>query len=144
MSYTTITDLRKRISEAKLVQLTDFGNNQVTDTAVVTAALNSASAIIDSYCAARYSLPLAVSDQVKDLELVIGIYKLHEGRQLVPDQVRQSFEDAVAFLKDVSAGKASLDQATVPQTSGSGEVVTRDHDTSPYAFDSVRLDDWIG
>ena len=144
MAYITITDIRKRLSESKLTQLTDYKNLGSTDTDVVTAAISSASGIIDSYCSGRYSLPLSASDQLKDLAITAAIYKLHEGRQLAPDQVRQSYEDAIAFLKDVSAGKASLDQATVSQTSGSGPIVARDHTTSPYAFDQTRLDDWIG
>jgi phage gp36-like protein len=144
MSYTTINDLRKRLSEQKLIQLTDYKQSGSTDTDVVTAALGSASGIIDSYAAGRYTLPLTASAQVKDIELTIAIYKLHEGRQLVPDQVRQSYEDAIAFLKDVSSGKASLDQAATLQVSGMGEVVTRDHDTSPYGFDDTRLADFIG
>ena len=141
MAYTTIADIRKRITETKLTQLTDYKGLGSTDTDVVTAALNSASAIIDSYAGTRFSLPLTVSDQVKDLEVTIAIYKLHEGRQMVPEQVRQSYDDAIAFLKDVSAGRASLDQATKAQ-SGGGEVVTRDHATSPYKFGDENIGEW--
>jgi phage gp36-like protein len=140
MAYTTIADLRKRLSEAKLIQLTDYKNLGSVDPDVVTAAINSASGIIDSYAAARYALPLTASDQVKDIEVTLTIFKLYEGRQLVTDQVRQSYEDAIAFLKDVSAGRASLDQAAAPQPTSGGAVVTRNHTTSPYKFDDTNLE----
>lgn len=143
MSYTTITDLRKRISEERLIQLTDFSKAGVVDSNLVTERLASASGLIDSYCRGRYTLPLTASDQVKDLELVIAIYKLYEGRQQMPDQIRTSYEDAIAFLKDVSAGRASLDQATAAQSSVL-DVKTKDHSTDPDAFDDTRLADFIG
>jgi phage gp36-like protein len=140
VSYTTLTDLRNRISDARLAQLTDFENTGSLDVGRVTDALAKASGIVDSYCS-RYSLPLQATEQIKDLELTIAIYKLYEGRQAVPDQIRKSFEDAIAFLKDISAGRASLSQAAVPQSSRL-DVGTRDHETDPYVFDDTRLEDY--
>ncbi len=141
MSYATITDLRKRVSETKLIQLTDYKNLGHVDTALVTEAITMAEAVIDSYAGGRYSLPLTASGQVKDLAVTIAIYKLHEGRQLAPDHVRQSYEDAISFQRDVAAGKAGMSQSGHAQTSEM-DVVTRDHDTSPYRFDDVNLEDF--
>lgn len=139
MSYVTGIDLRKRVSETKLTQLTDYRADGATDEAIIVAALSYASATIDSYAGGRYTLPLTVSEQVKDLCITLTIYKLHDGRQTMPDQVRRSYEDAIAFLKDVAKGQASLDQSALAQTAA-GEPVTRDHDTDPYTFDTARLE----
>jgi len=141
-AYIVLADIQKRISPSKLVQLTDFENGGMIDTERVSACIASASSLIDSYCAARYTLPLTASDQIKDAALVICIYKLYSLRGAPPDNFRQDYEDTIAFLKDVAAGKATLDQATVAQTISSTGVVTRDHDTDPEVFDSTKLVDF--
>lgn len=143
MSYGAITDLQTRISDTKLKQLTDFADTGQSDQAKIQEALDYGAATIDSYSSGRYTLPLKVSKQIKDLEITIAIYKLYEGRQMVTEQVRQSYEDAILFLKDVSAGKASLDQPAFVQ-SAEGEVITKDHDDDPDAFDDLRLADYMG
>ena len=142
--YLSIIDLRERLSETKLIQLTDFAGTGEIDSGRIDAAIAAASGIVDSYCAARYSLPLAISEQIKDTALSICIYKLHSLRQLSPDKVRLDYEDAIAFLKDVAAGKATLDQSGTVQAVPSVGVKVRDHDADPEAFDDVRLEDYIG
>jgi phage gp36-like protein len=92
---------------------------------VVTDVLTEASGKIDSYCRMRYSVPLQASEQIKGLTLDIAEYLLFARKRRVPDDVRQRYDDAIAFLKDVSAGRAALDQpATATQQSGGGPVVT--------------------
>jgi phage gp36-like protein len=124
MSYAAKADLSpRRISAAELVQLTDDTNSGSTNDQVVTDVLNEASAMIDSYCRNRYTVPLQSSDQVKGLCLTIAEYLLYLRRKRVKPDVRQSYEDAISFLKDVSMGKAGLDQPinATPQ-SGGGDV----------------------
>lgn len=142
MAHITIADLKKRLADAKLIQLTDFDQKGHADQEIVCAAIAAAGGLVDSYCASRYSLPLTKSGQLVDLELTIAVYKLYEGRQVVPDNVRQSYEYAVSFLRDVSTGRASLDQAGITQTTTGGEVITRDHDDDPYVFDNTKLSEW--
>ncbi len=139
MAYATKADLQKRITDAKLVQLTDFDNTGEMDDTRITEALNLASATIDSYARARYNLPLVISDQVKDVCVAIAEFKLYEGRQLATEPVKDSFERAMGFLKDVAAGRASLEQSGKTQTSGM-DVKTKDHSTSPDVFDANKLD----
>jgi phage gp36-like protein len=110
------------------------------NSARVQAALEAASGVIDSYAGGRYTLPLAPSQQVVDLCLRITIYKLWEGRQRqAPEIVEKSYDDAILFLKDVSAGKAMLDQPATPQGSGL-EVQKRDHTADPERIDDNKLD----
>jgi phage gp36-like protein len=126
MPYAVKADLSpRRISAAELVQLTDDTNSGITNDQVITDVLTEASALIDSYCRVRYTVPLQSSDQVKGLCLTLAEYFLYLRRKRVNTDVRQSYEDAIAFLKDVSNGKAGLDQpaTATPQTSG-GDVQT--------------------
>jgi phage gp36-like protein len=126
MSYAVKADLSpRRISAAELVQLTDDTNSGSTNDQVITDVLTEASALIDSYCRNRYNVPLQSSDQVKGLCLTLAEYFLYLRRKRVKPDVRQSYEDAISFLKDVSSGKAALDQpATATPQSGGGDVQT--------------------
>jgi phage gp36-like protein len=127
MSYAVKADLSpRRISASELVQLTDDTNSGSTNDQVITDVLTEASALIESYCRVRYTVPLQASDQVKGLCLTLAEYYLYLRRKRVKDDVRQSYEDAIAFLKDVSSGKAGLDQpaTATPQTSGGDVQVT--------------------
>jgi phage gp36-like protein len=126
MPYATKDDLSpRRLSAVELAQLTDDVKGSEVNAQVVTDVLTEASGKIDSYCRMRYSVPLQASEQIKGLTLDIAEYLLFARKRRVPDDVRQRYDDAIAFLKDVSAGRAALDQpATATQQSGGGPVVT--------------------
>jgi phage gp36-like protein len=131
LPYAVQADLSpRRIPNTELVQLTDDTNSPPTtiNAQVVTDILTESSALIDSYCRSRYNVPLQASDQVKGLCLDIAEYKLYLRRKRVKPDVRQSYEDALAFLKDVAGGKAALDQpvsATPQGTSNDVQVTTQ-------------------
>lgn len=124
MAYATQTDLSpRRISNAELVQLTDDSNSGQVNAQLVSDILDEASAQIDSYCGQRYAIPLQSSLQVKGLCLTIAEYLLYLRRKRMKADVRQAFEDALVFLKDVSSGKARLDQPVTAQPQlGTGDV----------------------
>jgi phage gp36-like protein len=124
MPYATQSDISpRRISNSELIQLTDDTNSGLVNAQVVTDILIEASGLIDSYCRARYQVPLQQSDQIKGVCLSIAEYYLYLRRKRVSPDVRQAYEDAVSFLKDVSSGKAALDQpATATPQSGGGAV----------------------
>lgn len=133
MAYAAQTDLVPlRITQTELVQLTCDDTTATVNAAVVAAALEEASGTVDSYCRARYVTPLQQSDMVKARTLDIAVYLLFSRRRggLQPTElVRQRYEDAIAFLKDVAASRASLDQpaSQVAQSSTAGpEISDRD------------------
>lgn len=138
MGYAAQSDLSPtRITQTELVQLTDDTNSGQINTATVTNVLNGASALIDSYCGQRYTLPLQQSLQLTELALDIAEYKLYLRRKRMKPDVRQAYEDALVFLKDVSSGKARLDQpiTATPQV-GAGDVQTT---TVPERFTDDHL-----
>jgi phage gp36-like protein len=125
LPYAVQADLTpRRLTAAELGQLTDDVRGTEINAQVVTDILTEASGKIDSYCRMRYNVPLQPSEQVKGLTLDIAEFLLFSRRRRVTDDVRQRYDDAIGFLKDVSAGRAALDQAaTAIAQSGGGPVV---------------------
>lgn len=120
------------MTQAELVQLTDDDNSGDVDAGVVTSALEEASGKVDAYCRQRYVTPLQQSDSVTGLTLDITVYLLFSRRRSfkMAETVRQRYEDAISMLKDISVGKASLDQpgtVQTPQTSSGGPQFTGKH-----------------
>lgn len=128
MPYAAQTDLVPlRLTSTELVELTDDENSGDVNASVVSAALEEASGTVESYCRSRYATPLQASDVVKARTLDITVYLLFSRRREINmgETVRQRYEDAIAFLKDVAAGKAQLDQpvSASPQSSMQGPVI---------------------
>jgi phage gp36-like protein len=143
MAYAVQADLSpRRLTNSELIQLTDDTNSGAVNAQIVTDCLTEASATIDSYCRQRYQIPLQQSDQVKGLCLDITEYLLFSRRRKMPDTVKQRYQDAINFLKDVGAGKAGLDQpaAAQPQTAATPGVVSTQ---IPDRFSDNNLQGWI-
>jgi phage gp36-like protein len=146
MAYATQSDLVPlRLTQKDLVELTDDGDSGTVNAAIVTGALEEASGRVESYCRQRYVTPLQQSNDVKGLTLDIAIYLLFTRRRetRVGETVQQRFDQAIAFLKDIAAGKASLDQpasAAAPQTSSGEAVVTQKKER----FSDSNLDGYSG
>lgn len=136
MAYATQSDLVPlRLTQKDLTELTvdvpsgDPATDAAVTASVTSAALEEASGRVDSYCRARYVTPLQQSDDVKALTLDIAVYVLLSRRRTtkISETVQQRFDQAIAFLKDISAVKASLDQpasAQVPQSSTAGPQIS--------------------
>jgi phage gp36-like protein len=112
-----------------LTELTDDTHSGEINAAIVNAALEEASGRVDSYCRGRYVTPLQPSDDVTSLTLDITVYILLSRRReaRASETVQSRFDQAMAFLKDISNGKASLDQPAsqpTPQTSTAGPEIS--------------------
>ncbi|MCC6195714.1 MAG: DUF1320 domain-containing protein [Burkholderiales bacterium] len=126
MAYAVQADLETRFGAQEIAQLTDRDGGVFADAAVVDRALSDAQALIDSYLAARYPLPLApVPDVINRMCCDIARYYLHEDR--VTEQVRQRYEDCVSLLQAIARGVAELSLAgggAPPAPSGGSVVVS--------------------
>jgi len=135
MAYAQQSDLCPlRLTVTELTQLTCDDSSATINAAVVSAVLEEASGTVDSYCRARYVTPLQPCDMVTAKTIDIALYLLFRRRRggLQPTEiVRQGYEDAIQFLKDVANCKASLDQPATQQVSQSStagpQVSNRDH-----------------
>ena len=106
MAYLTVNDLQARYpADAYLL----------ADTDAVSAAIADAVAEADGYLAGRYSLPLPAVPPVLVGRLCdMARYRLW--RDEASDEVRTRYRDAVAWLRDLSAGRAALVFAADPNT----------------------------
>ncbi len=109
MPYSTKADILTEISEDELIGLTDDEGAGIVDDARVTAAIAKADALIDSYCGQVETVPFTTTPAiVKQHSLTISIYFLFSRRSAIPEVRSQNYKDAIAHLKDISTGKASL------------------------------------
>ncbi len=124
----------------ELVQLTDDSSSGQVNPAVVNAALEEASGKVDAYARSRYLTPLQNGDSVKGITLDIAVYLLFSRRRSfkISETVQKRYDDAIAFLKDISAGRAQFDepQGDLPNNSAAGPVVTASKTDSGVPHDA--------
>lgn len=107
MPYAALEDLLERAGEAEMRQIADRDRDGTVDADVIQAALEDADNLIDGYVAVRYATPLAsVPPIVLTWAVSIARYVLHRNGQ--PEHVVRDYKDAIAALKDVSAGRLAL------------------------------------
>jgi phage gp36-like protein len=110
MSYATRQDMFDRYDRDELVQLTDRGDPPIgdLDPNVMDAALADAEAEINGYIASRYTTPIAapVPRILMLTTCAIARYRLWKDR--ASERVRQDYQDAVKWCRDVAQGTASL------------------------------------
>ncbi|MBI4796597.1 MAG: DUF1320 domain-containing protein, partial [Deltaproteobacteria bacterium] len=76
---------------------------------VVAEAIARADAEIDAACGLRYAVPFSpVPERVKSLSADLAVYHLYSRRGVAPEVWRQKYKDALAFLKQVAGGQATL------------------------------------
>ena len=141
-AYIVQADIEKVLTTQELITLTDVTGTGSVDTAVVTRAIQAASALMDSYSSGRYKTPLQVTEQVKDFTLKLTIFLLESSVGQVRDAIQTNYDFVIGILKDVSRGRATLDQDTTLQIIQRGPE-TRDHTTDPEIFDDLRLDTFV-
>lgn len=111
MTYALQADMVDRFGSTEIAQLTDRTNGTVIDATVLGRALADADAEIDSYMAARYQLPLvSAPTALVRVAADIARYRLYDDR--VTDAVRSRYQDAVAYLKQISLGNVVIDGVT--------------------------------
>lgn len=125
MSYATQTDLETRYGVRELAAITARPGTPAgeVDAVVVALALADADAVVDSYLGVRYAVPLAspAPARVVDLACQIARYRLQEQR--ASDRVRQDYMDAMGFLRDLAAGRATLPGVPLPLDPGQASGV---------------------
>ena len=107
MAYATLNDLVARFGQEELIQLTDRQGLGVIDGNAVQAALVDADALIESYLAQRYALPVSpVPQLLKRIAADTARFLLHGNA--ATEAVRAAYKDALKVLSDLSDGPAVL------------------------------------
>lgn len=113
MAYATVQDLIARYGQVELIRLTTPDDQEMdgVNADVANAALDDASAEIDTYVGRRYRVPMDVAPAIILARCcAIARYRLSTGGQKNPtEEMRRQYDDAIAFLRDISLGKAVLE-----------------------------------
>lgn len=111
-----------RFGESELVEATAHADPDTTVIVegVLADALADADAEINSYLAARYALPLAEAPRVL-VPVACDIARYRLWKERASDAVTERYKAAIAFLRDVSGGRASLGIAP-PQTQQASQI----------------------
>jgi phage gp36-like protein len=109
--YATQDDILEQIAEADLISLTDDTQLGVVDTTVVDWALTGGDALIDAHCHNRYQVPFnPVPKLATKFSVDLALYNLYSRRPHagVPEAVKDRNSQAMAYLKRVQSGDASM------------------------------------
>jgi phage gp36-like protein len=127
MIYATTADLESYLGTEAYERLCDRDDSGAVDTSDVEDALDRASSYADSYMAkwipallAAASVPRLLVQHVCD----IAVYQL--GGDDVTETMRKRYDDALRWLRDVQAGKASLGIPPIEsESAGDGYMVVQ-------------------
>lgn len=114
-TYATQAELKARFEdEAAVAHLTDTAESGVPDTAVLDEVIDHAEGQIDSYCAMRFKVPLAVGDHpslaamIRSVTLDLAVYHLYSRGHAVTEATVLLHDKAIEWLKEVAAGSVML------------------------------------
>jgi phage gp36-like protein len=119
MGYCTQQNLIDRFGETEIIQHADRDQDGAIDTAVVDGAIADAAAEIDGRLSALFALPVPAPAELVFRACDIARYRLFDDG--ATDEVRRRYDDAVAWLKDVAAGRVAIPGA-VPLTATVGGI----------------------
>lgn len=109
MTYAVKADMVGRFGEQEIIDLTDRAEPRSNgiDNAVLAKALSDADSEINGYIGTRYLLPITTppADIVRTA-CDIARYRLHDDK--ATEEVRQRYEDARSWLRDVAKGAVVL------------------------------------
>ncbi len=112
MAYTDKAYFLTKIKDTELDNLILDGSGVPQDDYLV-EAVKSADSVIDGYLRnAVDTVPLVtVPDMIKQYSYFIALYFLHDRIQYneIPQRVKDNYDLSINYLKDVSAGKATLE-----------------------------------
>lgn len=141
MTYAKQQDLIDRFGSEELIQLTDRTNIPVTtiDPVVVGRALDDASALIDSYLTKVARLPLVVVPEILVKTAAdIARYYLHGKSADKDSAVTRAYNEAVAWLRDVSRGLVELTMNGEASPEAGGGAVRHVAPSRVFTRDSLR------
>lgn len=120
MAYSTLDDLKNKIDEAALIQLTDTADSGTVDAAKTARAIRDADALIDSYVGKVYKVPMnPVPHIITGVSAALAVSNLHLFRSVDSPVWNGAREKALSFLREVAEGKAALEGAVAePQAAG--------------------------
>lgn len=106
---------------------------EAIDTTMVSSALTRATDFMNSYIGARYRLPLATTPKVFVQPCVdIAVYFIAHDAGRLTDEIKDRFKMQIGWLKDVSAGRATL--VEIDEESGENTAEASDRGSIRFGF----------
>ena len=113
VAYATVADMVSRFGEAEMIRLTtpDGADMVAVVAQPAQAALNEASAVIDTYLRRRYRVPLDVAPlEIRRAACILARYDLASAGSRTPsDLMTTERKDVTGWLREISTGNARLD-----------------------------------
>lgn len=135
-AYCTQAQLADRYGADQLVRHADYDNNGTPDVDTITRAITDASAIMDSYFAEIYVVPLVpIPDVARSCCLSLTMCRLAHGRGSMTDDLKADCDKWQDWLEDVAMGKASLPATPTPPESASARTVRYSFDDKSFGRD---------
>lgn len=103
--YSDKTYFLTKINETELNKLTGTSDTNLEK------AIMAADSLIDSYAVNVTTIPMTAPPEiVKQLSYDIAVFYLHDRIQYsdIPERVKDKYDAAVNYLKDIASGKANL------------------------------------
>ncbi|HEX9844040.1 MAG TPA: DUF1320 domain-containing protein [bacterium] len=136
--YATAQDMTDAYGSDAVTLAADRDGDGVADAGVIDEALAAATAEMDSYIGTKYQLPLATPPAVlKDKCVDIALYRLSQRPGAMTDEVKDRYEKALAWLRDVSRGVVSLGTDPSPPSQGGGGVQVS-HNPRRFTRDTLK------
>ncbi|MDX8384670.1 MAG: phage protein Gp36 family protein [Ghiorsea sp.] len=129
MSYAAVADMVAMYGASELTQLTDTNGSGVPNDAVVQLALDDASSEADGYLMPK--LPNTASRALVRHVAAIARFYLH--KDIASDEIRERYNDALAWLKLAAKGVVSYDDAPSVVGAGSSAAAVVSSMATPYA-----------
>lgn len=104
--YATISDLIERFGSDEILTLAPNEQNNDINANRLNVVIADTEAEINSYLAVRYRVPIAGAEQLKAVTCDIARYRLYDNQ--ASDEVTNRYNQRISWLKDVSAGRATL------------------------------------
>lgn len=139
MAYATQTEAITLYGETYILTSVDRDKDGSPDATAFSSALDKASNVVDSYLGVRFDVPISpVPEVLKQYTVDIAVYYSSPDLALTKEK-RRRYEDAIAWLKLVAKGQASLgldepsdDQEHNPVLVGNSRLFDRTKMTGLY------------
>lgn len=123
MPYATRATMESRYGLAELVALTDLQRTGTVDDAVLSAAIDRASGVVDGYLLGRVAVPLATVPAVIQLHTESICRRLLQTVS-VDEAAQADYDAAIRYLERVAAGQVPLlPPESAPAPAGAGPVL---------------------
>lgn len=123
-NYIIQADLKDKLPDSQLLQLTDDTKSGTINATVVNDAIADSEAMVDGYVGVQYAVPMSpVPRLLKALTIDVTVFRLYLRRQRVPEDIKLGNDLALRKLEQIAKGILLLGPtAPEPVTNSAGEV----------------------